>query len=595
VPVADLKEDLTTRDITFLNKETGIPANRLEYMVVAHRLLQISKIDAAFFYGLFRKNTLLQMDIMRPLHNLTSIDINSEVKPLLYAAALADENKIKKDLAEAIKELIIPARVAKQLPEILRMLSGLKAEAQKYEDEVKKQKIISLVTNFLWTDKLGEISRLFEANKTDYSKFLDAVASANFFKSANDERLGRITVMLGNVLGFQDELIALVRDSQKIDKLADIRQLARLNRNDWKKILSKPGTKAKSKKTDETLTNFHASALVRKMESAFPSVAFAAQLEREKGGKLSQHKSMVKLFREHEDFDLHKTNIDKYFKEKKLTGDKDSLLKNELKSVQRVFNLVPNYSKTNALLSVKINSAHSVVATGKTRFVNEVAPAAGISKREAGKIFEKASNVQTAAMLVVGELQDTIHSMEIAALKAMPASAKIEAVSKDFPNLKTLFQGIDLCACEHCRSVYSPAAYLVEVLQFLDKRTVVDLSTTPVTPGHLAKDVLFKRRPDLGEIDLGCENAETPLPYIDLVCELLEEAIAPDPGIVYNGALVNGKIPNALLTLLVANNIKVTDKALVYEPLNAVINPNYYLRDEKAVCKIVPTGLNQWW
>ena len=39
----------------------------------------------------------------------------------------------------------------------------------------------------------------------------------------------------------------------------------------------------------------------------------------------------------------------------------------------------------------------------------------------------------------------------------------------------------------------------------------------------------FERRPDLGNIKLNCENTNTPLPYIDLVCEILENTIPSIP------------------------------------------------------------------
>ena len=41
-----------------------------------------------------------------------------------------------------------------------------------------------------------------------------------------------------------------------------------------------------------------------------------------------------------------------------------------------------------------------------------------------------------------------------------------------------------------------------------------------------ARGSLFARRPDLGEIELSCENTNTPLPLIDLVNEVLEDAAA---------------------------------------------------------------------
>ena len=117
----------------------------------------------------------------------------------------------------------------------------------------------------------------------------------------------------------------------------------------------------------------------------------------------------------------------------------------------------------------EFHSSQGIVAIGETRFVNEVALRAGIGKKEAKKIYRKAETKHTAAMLMIGSLQDTMSVMDIASFETSGLAKKLEAVSKDFPNLKSLFKLTDTCECEHCRSVYSPAAYLVEILQFLDK------------------------------------------------------------------------------------------------------------------------------
>ena len=89
---------------------------------------------------------------------------------------------------------------------------------------------------------------------------------------------------------------------------------------------------------------------------------------------------------------------------------------------------------------------------------------------------------------------------------------------KDHPNLATLFGSQDFCACTHCRSVLSAAAYFADMLLFLSQRMNGPKST---------KDVLLERRPDLVHIELSCANTNTVLPYIDLVNELLEDVVAP--------------------------------------------------------------------
>lgn len=88
VAIVDLQESKEHRDIFFLSKEAEIPAEKIEHLVVAHRLQSVSKIDAAFFYALLRKNTLLKNDFRKVLNTRLSIDINTETLPLLYDTAL---------------------------------------------------------------------------------------------------------------------------------------------------------------------------------------------------------------------------------------------------------------------------------------------------------------------------------------------------------------------------------------------------------------------------------------------------------------------------------------------------------------------------
>jgi len=90
-----------------------------------------------------------------------------------------------------------------------------------------------------------------------------------------------------------------------------------------------------------------------------------------------------------------------------------------------------------------------------------------------------------------------------------------------------LFGNLDYCACEECQSVLSPAAYFVDVLEFLNK-------SAPNAKGFTPLDVLIGsidgklagRRPDLGALPLSCANTDTAMPYIDLVNEILEYYVA---------------------------------------------------------------------
>src|SRR5262249_22261932 len=88
-----------------------------------------------------------------------------------------------------------------------------------------------------------------------------------------------------------------------------------------------------------------------------------------------------------------------------------------------------------------------------------------------------------------------------------------------YPTLEGLFGAMDYCECEHCRSILSPAAYLVDLLLFCDH---------PINAGENPQKVLLERRPDIQHLPLTCENTNTPLPYIDLVNETLEFFVASE-------------------------------------------------------------------
>ncbi|MEU8379320.1 hemopexin repeat-containing protein [Streptosporangium sp. NPDC048865] len=79
------------------------------------------------------------------------------------------------------------------------------------------------------------------------------------------------------------------------------------------------------------------------------------------------------------------------------------------------------------------------------------------------------------------------------------------------PSYEQLFGDLDFRERDESRSVYSPAAYLAELLQLLGDDA----------PSGLLGDLL-SRRPTLGNVPLDGANTYTELPYLDVVNEVLE-------------------------------------------------------------------------
>lgn len=128
-----------------------------------------------------------------------------------------------------------------------------------------------------------------------------------------------------------------------------------------------------------------------------------------------------------------------------------------------------------------------------------------------------------------------------------------------YPTMEELFGSLDYCTCEHCRSVLSPAAYLVDLLQFINLKKYN--SQCHEIPTSYEKenpiDVLLNRRPDIEHIELSCENTNTALPYIDLVNEILEFYVANNTLTGFEGYNIEDITSEELL----ANPQFVTDRA----------------------------------
>jgi hypothetical protein len=82
-----------------------------------------------------------------------------------------------------------------------------------------------------------------------------------------------------------------------------------------------------------------------------------------------------------------------------------------------------------------------------------------------------------------------------------------------------LFQGSLGTACTHCESALGPSAYLLDLFRYIERAN---------GDGKTGRDLLDERRPDLVSLKLNCANTDTVMPYIDLVLEVLEDAVAGD-------------------------------------------------------------------
>lgn len=200
----------------------------------------------------------------------------------------------------------------------------------------------------------------------------------------------------------------------------------------------------------------------------------------------------------------------------------DPAVPREITRIQRIYQITPDDTSMNGLLKAGIDSAAAVVRYERDEFVRAFAGLLGGADK-VESIYAKAQQVHSAVVNVALAFLTArsapgvgVHSpASIIAPEPTPPENVADVLA--YETLEKIFGEMDYCACDHCRSVLSPAAYLVDLLLFVD-RPASEVPAGFTNP----QAALLDRRPDLAHLPLTCENTNTPLPYIDVVNETLE-------------------------------------------------------------------------
>ncbi len=284
VRLENLQEDKEHQDITFLNKETGWPAEALEMVVVAFRIGRLSKVDPAFFYALLRRQSLFKVSLASAVQAHFSVTLASDPRGLLYEAVLLDQAVIRREVKAAIAAALVPASLADQLDRILEQLSAFRQEAEDYQRKQVPAQVLNLVQANLAAGKEQEVIRILQQDAGgNFAGLIQQLSQVSLFTSPDAANEAGTRLQLADLLGFDNQIIDSVRKIQGLQKPEDLRKLAALNKTGWQNLLTQSAQQitAGGKPLDPRLAGLHASALVRKMEARYPTAAFAAQLGRD--------------------------------------------------------------------------------------------------------------------------------------------------------------------------------------------------------------------------------------------------------------------------------------------------------------------------
>lgn len=614
----ELREDEQFQDVSFLAGETGKNPVVIGTWIAGHHLAdkttrEKTPLEAALFFGFMRQGqpALLYDNLLQDIQHAERAELLKD-KLLREVSNISPE--LQKQLIEkALNDNLIPALIRADIDNILETLRNIRLRYAS-EGNIGGGK-----------GTIGQILQLTPRAAKEQTKFVAAFndhtgSLRDFWKKLEEDKVLKTEVILDIKLNFElgaltrnhIPLVAALNQKFKSKELTAKRELAKLDQQGWIEIFKSEGPDGKivgvpvnmdGENEEENYQQF-ATLLEQSLERAYPTTSFAAKLGRNEKSPVIAKTEIVRFLDNNPSFHLDRYRIDHYIAENdeamKDIEDKEIVVQ-QLKSVQRVFKLSPKYQTVDALLNQKIESAQQVYFIGKERFV-AMLKGTGINKVESKKIYQRAENAYAMTLTLFGDYNNAVNGLIPFGASQQVMNAEAAAKIKALPNLQTLFGSLDYCECTHCRSVYSPAAHYVDILRFLNERNT---NGTSIYAGKKVKDVLMERRPDLGEIELSCENTNTPLPYIDLVNELLEDVVSPPvPGTLYNGIEFDltppGPISGDVEVELNDNGYVISSEAEVYAQDSrnqwAIRDKQhaYKLFRQGADLKILPTKQTHW-
>ncbi|HVZ38023.1 MAG TPA: neuraminidase-like domain-containing protein [Candidatus Kapabacteria bacterium] len=536
-PLGALREDDGQKDISYLANKTGWDARAVAMAALADHFSTTyrppdgtANIPALFYYALFRGG----------------------VDPNPATLFHTDEDTLTAVWSEAAHQGVIGDEQLGQVQDVLRRVRLLSAQRLVSDSAVVGASSFSqmLTVSGLSSDQQNTFARAYSENKSDPDAFWDQIQSS--FGPQTTDRL-KLDGKLAFLTLHNASLMTAIRNTMGGAEFTDPSQLVQKGyyaADAWQGLLADQSIPVPPNipgDDDQQQRANYAEFLAAQVAASYPTEIILERVQNDNLPVSNPGGVANFLTQQSDSFDIGTHPIEQYLVDNQLSLDSATL--EDIKSVQRVYQITRSDSAMTGLLGNGLNSATAIARYDKDSFVNAFGDSVG-GADAAGAIHERATQIHNVTLnlalsyltakngLPIGAppldpdadpdasrqiLQPAPQGpVDLSQPHGMRTMAKPAAFGGDilaYQTLETLFGSMDYCSCDECRSILSPAAYLVDLLHFVNQPAPPAGTTNPQT-------VLFQRRPDLQYLPLTCENTNTALPYIDLVNETLEYFIA---------------------------------------------------------------------
>ena len=561
--LTEAREDSDRQDLTVLNRATGWDARLIALSAITERMAADPDVPLPqeILYGLFRAG--LPSDKLM-LAQVGADAVEQALKKVRDANIIGLDDpeieEVKQKFATFSNEvrLKVPAPGSQSTYGDLLKSSGISAQEQQ---------------NFaaVYLNHRGDATKLWEKAR---KKVEDGGAGLDDTQISKLQLQGKLAFLTGNSEKLTSRLQQSINTSDPVQLVEEnfyqtdpwineINAMAKIPANRRDNLTNADKKKLEALippmfvgETVEARRKFWAEDMARKVRLSYSTQVLGHKLENDNADQfgLGETRTATATLLKNgaaQGFRLGQTPVEAFFSSHvgaraDMTDAEFNRAKQQMKTLQCIYQITPTDEAMPVLTSLGITSAYDVMAYSEEVFLELYIAkylelyGQEIGTKEAKLVYSKATQVSSVTynLFPIAQKLDTeVPVFGMSASADVRDSVKNELI-KHYPTMESLFGSMDFCECEHCRSVLSPAAYLVDLLQFVDvEPNVWNNFLTKWKEKHDKDytdkyknpyDALIERRPDLPYIQLTCENTHTALPYIDIVNEILEYYVAND-------------------------------------------------------------------
>jgi peptidoglycan hydrolase-like protein with peptidoglycan-binding domain len=523
--------------VTRLAESTGLTRDDVMRLILAHRaasvkLLASSTLDAPALYAFIQQNipATLPGDLVAVAGDWTRI--GDATAKTLQGIVLLEPNAQATALDMAVSRNLVPVETALSRTAILTALDAQRARfaletptlgARGTLKELLSQSSIP-VGRYMNVAQAyvdyGGMGPAFWANLRGYAVYFGGADKvADFWTAA---QVGSLAAQHGPTLALLKRTLAEPAHPN-LKKPSDF---AKLDEAGWSRLLQEIGINeipietGERTPTEADRRKAYALQLAERAEHLFPAIALTEKVKaRTPLPGLDKINEVQAFFETQLDEDFAQLEIDRLMRDVKTPGAEAEDVRQQAKAVQRVHRIAANASVGAILLEAGIHQSSQIMRLGRTRLVR-LLKAKGVNKQIAKQTFARAEQRYAEMLSRFADFRGSLHLGDPKAIADHKYDKEaLKEYVGELPNVEALFGSMDSFDSGESQSVYSPSAYLADLFRFLDSHETENRDKTVLA--HL-----FERRPDLGALTLNGDNTSTPLPYIDLVCEILEAAVA---------------------------------------------------------------------